>query len=136
METPATAYPAGLSCAARPGAVRLPVSAIHADPPVQITTGNGPVEPAGIYRSSLCPLVPAGSAGAYSRSAWLGGGPGSAGGPPPRPAGTCAGVPCAGTTLARAAVPDRARANPAIAATVRWCSMWMRWLHHHDGIAP
>ena len=40
------------------------VPAIHAEPPVQITTGTTPVAPLGIYRSSLWPLLVAGSGGA------------------------------------------------------------------------
>ena len=47
-----------------PRADALPVSASHADPPVQITTGIGPLAVAGTYKSSLCPLLPGGSAGA------------------------------------------------------------------------
>jgi hypothetical protein len=38
--------------------------AIQAEPPVQITTGDGFEVPDGMYKSSLCPAVPGGSAAA------------------------------------------------------------------------
>src|SRR6187399_3073675 len=63
MLTPTTAYPAALNGPL--GAPPLPLSAVHAEPAVQMRTGSREPAPSGTKRSSRWPFDVGGSAGAY-----------------------------------------------------------------------